>query len=118
MTRRTLIALPFAAPSAAIAALAPARQSTADSPNPDDWDPRDFPEHWWQCKDEDEEAKWWYANRDKLDRYFEENPVQPIPKEWFDRACARDLRDIEAAIEKNAGKPLTDWEQAKKELDI
>ena len=29
-----------------------------------------------------------------------------------------DLRDLETAIEKNAGKPLTDWDQAKQELDI
>ena len=29
-----------------------------------------------------------------------------------------DLRDLELAIEKNAGKPLTDWDEAKRELDL
>ena len=29
-----------------------------------------------------------------------------------------DLRDLELAIEENAGKPLTDWDQAKQELDL
>jgi hypothetical protein len=29
-----------------------------------------------------------------------------------------DLRDLETAIQENAGKPLTDWDEAKKELDL
>jgi hypothetical protein len=29
-----------------------------------------------------------------------------------------DLRDLETAIQENAGKPLTDWDQVKKELDL
>ena len=29
-----------------------------------------------------------------------------------------DLRDLEAAIAENAGKPLVPWEQAKSELDL
>jgi hypothetical protein len=29
-----------------------------------------------------------------------------------------DLRDLELAIEKNAGKPLTDWDEVKRELDL
>ena len=29
-----------------------------------------------------------------------------------------DLRDLEQAIEENAGKPLIPWEQAKRELDV
>jgi hypothetical protein len=29
-----------------------------------------------------------------------------------------DLRDLETAIQENAGKPLTDWDHVKKELDL
>lgn len=29
-----------------------------------------------------------------------------------------DLRDLEVAITENAGKPLTSWESAKRELDL
>ena len=53
--------------------------------------PRHMPYHWWECRDEFEEAEWWDSkSQAELDRYFEAHPVAPVTPAWYERAITLD----------------------------